>query len=264
MLAIMIATQCTATIIKDADLDGVPDTIDECPHTPFLHEVNSQGCTSKVLTLPEDSSRTNLTLSLGYGYFTNEDLIDREIQYISKAQLNYYHDTYSYTLKTSYYTYHGDKGMQDTILKVKKRFSLKNDTSMKLGVSIKLPSYDFKGNQTDYTLYSSLTHYATFKHSYFTGASYTFIQDKPQKTALQNSYNIYIGNGYFFNTRLYASISYNFSRSKFTTEHHIHTLSSTLYYKINDKFHTSLSYQREIGDEDLHDGLQLQVGMSLW
>ncbi len=264
ILAIMIASQCSADSVKDADLDGVPDSIDQCPHTPFLHEVNSRGCTTKVLTLPEDSSNTNLTLSLGYGYFTNEDLIGRETQYISKAQLSYYHDNYSYTLKTSYYTYHGDKGIQDTVLKIKKRFSLNTNTKFKLGVGIKLPTYDFQGNQTDYTLYSSLTHYLSSKHSFFTGASYTFVKDKPIKTPLQNSYNIYMGDGYFFSTRFYASLSYNLSQSKFTTEHHIHTLSSTLYYKINDKFYTTLSYQREIGDEDLHDGLQFKIGMKLW
>ncbi len=264
LLAIMIASQTLASPIQDSDLDGVPDRLDQCPHTPFLNEVNSQGCTTKILTLPQDSYRDSLILSLGYGYFTNEDLKDREKQYITRAQLSYYHDNWSYTFQTGYYTHQQDRGMQDSILKIKKRFSPNKNTKISAGIGIKLPSYNFQGNKTDYTLYSAVTHYTSIKHSYFAGASYTFVQDKPRLTPLQNSYNIYFGSGYFLRDDFYASLSYTLSQSKFSNESYIHTLSSTLYYKINKTFFSTLSYQREIGDEDLHDGLSLKIGVKMW
>ncbi len=264
IIAIMIASHTLAEPPKDSDLDGVPDQLDQCPNTPFLNEVNRQGCTSKILTLPQDSSDTNLIFALGYGYFTDEDLTTRARRYSTKAQVSYYHDNWSYTLKSSYFSHEQEEGLQDTILKIKKRFPLDTKTKLSLGAGVKLPTYDFQGNRTDYALYTSLTHYANTKYSYFTGASYSFIQDKAIDTAVQNSYNLYLGNGYFFSTNFYASLSYNFGQSKFKKQHHIHTLASTLYYKINKRFFTTLSYQREIGDEDLHDALSIKIGINLW
>ncbi len=260
--AIMIATLAEANTLKDADLDGVPDSIDACAHTPFLHEVDSRGCTINILTLPQDSEKTHFTFSIGYGYSTNEDLVGRETQQITKAQLSYYHDTWSYTLKTGYFTQKEEEGAQDTILKVQKRLTLDSKTKLYLGTGVKLPSYDFQGNKTDYTLYTSLIHYKTPKHSYFTGVNYTFIQDKPDKIPLHNSFELYLGSGYFFTHNFYADFSYSLMQSKFRDAHMIHTLSSTLFYQINQKLFTTLHYNREIGDEDLHDGLSLKLGIS--
>ena len=259
---IMIGTLSMAETFNDADLDGVPDRLDHCPHTPFLHEVDSQGCTTKILKLPQESDTTNLTLSLGYGYNTNEDVVGAERQNVSKAQLSYYHDSWSYTLKTGYFSHHQASGMQDTFFKVKKRFKLTPALNLTLGAGVKLPSYDFQGNKTDYTLYHALNYYPSTSLSYFLGANYTFVNDT-DSVPLQNSYVFYLGSGYFFTNHFYANLSYNYNQGKYRQEETYHTLSSTLYYKINNTFFTTLTYQRAIGDDDLHDGLIVKVGYKL-
>ena len=261
--ALMIGTLSMAGSIKDADLDGVPDRLDRCQNTPLLCEVDSQGCTTKILKIPQESDATNLTLSLGYGYNTNEDVIGAERQNVSKIQLSYYHDSWSYTLKTGYFSEHQEHGMQDTILKVQKRFKLTPSLNFSLGAGVKLPSYDMAGNKTDYTLYHALNYYPTASLSYFLGAHYTFVKDT-HTAPLQNSYVFYLGSGYFFTKRFYANLSYNYSHGKYQTDETYHSLSSTLYYKINKTFFTTLTYQRAIGDEDLHDGLILKVGYRFW
>ena len=263
-IAIMIGTLLAANTIQDSDLDGVPDSIDICPNTPFLSTVNAAGCTTKILKLPQESERKNLTFSLGYGYSTNEDFLDYGKQHSATLQLSYYHDSYSYTLQTGYYHYDDDSDIQDTILKIKKRFHLNDTLNLSIGAGIKFPSYDFKGNKTDYTLYSALHYYPSKYLSYFSGFRYSFIGDDIPDTAVQNSYDFYLGSGYFFTSHLYANLSYSFSHSKFTDEESLHNLSTTLYYKINQQFFTTLTYQRAIGDEDLHDGITVKLGYRLW
>lgn len=250
--------------LLDKDLDGVPDSIDQCPKTPLLHEVNAEGCTTKILKLPEENDTTDLIFSLGYGYNTNEDLSIHTTQNISKLQLSFYHQRWTYTLKTSYYSHDKDKGMQDTILKIKKRFTINPALNINLGAGIKLPGYDYQGNKIDYIFYSSLYYYSSFNLSYFTGINYSFIRDDMPLTPLQNSYDLYLGSGYFFTQRLHGSLSYTYSRSKFKYEETFHTLSTSFYYKINKQFFTTLNYQRRIGDEDLHDGLTLKLGYMIW
>ena len=263
-LGVLLHTLSYAEPIKDQDFDGVPNSIDQCPNTPFLNEVNAQGCTTKILTLPNETEKDSLTLTLGYGFSTNEDLIGRETQETGKIQLGYYHNNWSYSLRTGYYTHNEDSGLLDTTFKIKKRIILTSSLKLGLGLGIKLPTYDFTGNQTDYTLYSSLNYYPTSSLSLFTGLSHTFVKDEKIITPLQDTNNFYIGAGYFFTDDFYANLSYGYSQSKFTTEHAAKSISSTLYYKINKKWFSTLSYSREIDDEDLHDTLSFKMGYKIW
>lgn len=263
LVAIMIATISPAETLIDSDLDGVPDRLDQCQNTPFLHEVDRYGCTTKILKLPQQSDQTNLTLSLGYGYTTNEDLYDDK-EHLSSLQLRYYHDSWSYSLKGAYDTDHEHTNIQDTIVKVKKRFRLSPTINLSLGAGIKLPTLDVAGNQTDYTLYQSLHYYPSASRSYFAGAHYTRVNDDPISLPLQDSYALYLGSGYFITKQFYANLSYSYTQTKYRYEESYHMLSNTLYYKINQTFFTTATYQRAVGDDDLHDGLVFKVGYRIW
>ena len=264
ILSILIATNILADDLKDSDLDGVLDKFDKCPNTPFLNEVDRYGCTSKILKLPEDSSNSNLIMSLGFGYLSDEDNIKREKTYNNIFKLSYYKEDWIYTLSSRYYLDQKDDGFEDIFLKIKRRFSIGLKNKLYLGAGLKVPTGDFKTNKIDYNFYSSLTHYISDKYSYFIGLRYSVVNDKYIDEEIQNSYLIYMGSGYFFNKNFYANLSYSFSQSKFKNNEHINALSSTLYYKINKRFFTTIQYQREIGDEDLHDRLSFKIGVELW
>jgi len=264
IVGMLLYTLSYADSIKDQDFDGVPDYIDQCPHTPFLNEVNAQGCTTKILTLPYETGKESITLTIGYGLSTNEDLIERSTQTTSTVQLGYYRNNWSYSLRTGYYIHNKNSGLLDTTFKIKKRIELTPSLKVGLGAGIKLPTYQFKGNQTDYILYSSLSYYPTSQFSLFTGMNHTFVRDEKITIPLQDTNSFYIGTGYFFSDHFYINLSYGYLQSKFSTEHAAKSISSTLYYKINKKWFSTLSYSQDIDDEDLHNRLNFKIGYTIW
>ena len=275
-----------AETLNDKDLDGVPDTIDQCPNTPFLCEVDSKGCTHNILTLPFETEKENLTMTLAYGFNTNEDLIDREIQYNTRIKLSYYLNNWAYSIQTGYYTHKQDKGTLDTIIRVRKRIKLTPEYVLNIGTGLCLPTYDFRGNKMDELLYTSLHYYPTLALSFFAGYTFTRIGDqetssvlpeplsnanknngKPKETInekIQNTHKFYFGTGYFFTHNFYINIIYNDEKNKFVSEHRVKSISSSMYYKINKKWFTTLYYKYEILDGDKHDNLLFTIGYTLW
>ncbi len=262
-VGIFASTLSYAQGISDKDFDGVPDYRDKCPHTPFLAQVNAQGCTTTILTLPEETEYDSLTLTLSYGFNINENLAGRQKQDITTVQLSYYHNNWSYSLRSGYYSHKTNNGMLDTSFTIKKRIRLTKKLKLGLGVGIKAPTYNFKGNRADYTLYSSLSYYPTRSLSFFSGLSHTFIKDKQIITPLKNTNNFYIGTGYFFTKHLYANVTFGLSESKFTNEHTARSIGTTLYYQINKKWFSTISYTTEI-DEDVHNTFNIKVGYKFW
>jgi hypothetical protein len=259
----MTHTISHALSIEDQDFDGVPDAIDQCMHTPFLNQVDETGCTTKILKLPYETETDGLTIALKTGYSTNDDLIGRTNQRTTKIRATYYHNTWSYTLRTGYYIHNQDRGSIDTTFRIKKRIKVSSKMNFNVSATVKLPTYNFAGNKTDYTFAASLSYYPTSSISIFTGAGHTFINDEQIITPLQDTNYFYIGTGYFFTEKLYGNLSYNYAESKFTTEYTAHSLGTTLYYHINKEWFTTLSYSREF-DEDLHDVLNFTIGYRVW
>ena len=280
ILLTILSPNLNAEGLADSDLDGVPDSTDQCPNTSFLSEVDSKGCTVHILLLPEEELGTDtLILSLGYGYSTNEDLRSREIQRNRTLELNYYKNLWSYTLHTGYYSHNLHDGMLDTTLKARKTFKMDTQHTFSLGAGVKLPTHHYTGNKTDLFVSASVHAYPTQKLSYFAGYSFTRIGDDalPQEaktkqddtenqegTALQNIHKFYVGAGYFFTQKLYGSLRYNLEESKFRDEHNIISFSSSFYYKIDEKWFATLYYKRQIADEDLHDNLIFKLGYHFW
>jgi hypothetical protein len=272
--------------INDKDFDGVPDTIDECPNTPFLNEVDSTGCTTNILTLPFETEKESLVLTLGYGFSTNNDLKNRELQHNTKIKISYYLHNWAYSLQTGYYAHQQDDGTIDTIIRIRKRIKINPNFAINVGAGLRLPSYDFPGNKTDALLYTSLHYYPTASLSCFAGYTYTRIGDDEIPTVvpetpsnnpgnnngkegsnentnyegLQNTNNFYFGFGYFFTKNFYMNLGYSNENNKFVSEHNIKSVNSSIYYKIDESWFTTLYYKREIDDGDLHDNLLFTLG----
>jgi len=259
----LLAGGLCAEGIQDSDFDGVPDTQDNCPNTPFLNQVNSLGCTTSVLRLPDETDYDSMTMTFSSGYENNDDLPGTTQQYKNKFQVNYYRNDWSYSLRSSY-RIGEDEGFGDTTVKIRKRFRLSPEVRLNLGAGLKLPTYDFSGNNTDYKLYSSLYYYPTKSVSFFTGFNYTFIQDEEVIEKLQNRSNLYVGAGYFLRENLYVNIGYAYEKSKYVSEHPEHSLSGTLFYQITDSFFGTLYYKQDVLDEDLHEEFYFKLGYKFW
>jgi len=250
--------------LQDTDFDGVPDRQDNCPNTPFLNQVNARGCTTNVLRLPDETDHDSMTMTLASGYENNDDLPGTTRQYKTKLQVNYYHNDWSYSVRSSYRNREENEGFGDTTLKVRKRFRLTPELRLNLGAGLKLPTYDFPGNRTDYKFYSSLYYYPTKQVSFFGGFNYTFIEDEEVIGELQNRSNLFLGAGYFFREDLYANIGYAYEKSKYVSEHPEHSLSTTLFYQITENWFSTLYYKQDILDEDLHEEFYFKLGYKFW
>jgi len=253
-----------ADSVVDQDMDGVPDTIDKCLNSPFLTEVDSSGCATQELIFPQERDNGSLDIVFGYGYSHDDDNINRETQHTAKLQATYILNDWIYTLRSGYITDNPENGMTDTTFKVKKRFKPTKNFKFSLGAGVRFPTYDFTGNKTDYTLYSSAIYYPLSAVSLFGGANYTFINDEEINSPIQNITALYAGAGYFFSKELYINASYSYSDTKFADYHKIKTLSSTLFYQFSEKWFISLSYSHELDDDDLHNSFDLRLGYSVW
>jgi len=263
LLSILLFTFSNAQSIKDQDMDGVPDDRDQCLNTPFLNVVNDKGCSTNTLLFPEERDNGSLDVSLGYGFSSNEDLIERDTQHTTKLQISYYLDNWSYSLRTGYFSTENESGIQDTTLKIKRKIKVNNALKLGIGLGVKLPTYDFIGNKTDYTIYGSVVYYPKSVLSLFMGASHTFINDDQIITPLQNINTFYIGSGYFFTKNFYANVAYSNAESKFTTNDPSRSVISTLLYRIDDKWFTTLSYSHEIEDQ-LNHAVNVKFGYNIW
>jgi len=272
-----------ANNIQDTDLDGVPDNIDSCPHTPFLNEVNAKGCTTTILRIPQETEeQDSLMFSLSYGFNTNEEFVQRQRQDTSKLELNYFYKSWSISLRGGYYDNNNSSGLLDSSFKIKKRFSIVDNLRWNIGLGVKFPTYDFYGNSTDYTLSSSLNYYPMASLSFFVGFSHTFIKDRVKienddkhdneddhdeeytNTSLQDTHIFYVGSGYFINHNLYINIAYSYVQNKFKKEESIHSLSSTFYYKINKIWFATLLYSQELDSHEEHNAFNFKLGYKVW
>jgi hypothetical protein len=252
-----------AQMIQDQDFDGGPDSIDKCQDTPFLHEVDKQGCTTMILTLPFETESESLIMSLGYGYSTNEDLKNRETQRNTNFQLNYYNNNWNYSLHGGYYTHNAHDGLLDTTLRIKKRIKLNTQWILGISAGVQIPTHDYNGNEADYLLSSTIHYYPSNGLSFFAGYAYTYMGDHDEHIEIedkddddeskspdvieegdhlikieriQNQYRFHLGVGYFITEKVYSNFVYSEKKSKFESEHKSTTLSSTLYYKIDKKW----------------------------
>lgn len=250
--------------MRDQDFDGVADEVDECPNTSFFEKVDARGCTVEILTLPNETRKDSLQLLIGYGVIINEDLLGREEQNIETLKVSYYHNSWSYSLGSGYYQYEEKKGVIDTTIKVKKHLFLTPNLRFGLGAGVKLPTYNFQGNKTDYLLYSSLTYYPIESFSLFTQFRHTFVEDEEIDSKLQDSQYFTGGLGYFVTRNLYLNATYTKGHNKFVSQHDIKSISSTLYYKFNKEWFGLVSYNKEIDDEDAHHVYKLKIGYIVW
>ncbi|MCF6244915.1 MAG: transporter [Sulfurovum sp.] len=253
-----------AADFKDKDFDGVPDSLDQCPNTPFLTQVNAKGCTTETLMLVSDTVTDSLVLSLKFGFITNEDLLGKDTERTNKIRITYYHDDWSYILRTGYLTHSDSTGMLDTTFKIRKRFKPTPNLRVKVSASLRLPTRDFAGNNTDISLSSSFNYYLSKKASLFAGVQHTFVRDEQISIPLQNKSSFYLGAGYFLTKKLYTDISYAYAQSKFTTKYAVKSLRGALSYDINNQWFTTVSYEQDIDDEDTHNTLNFTIGYRFW
>lgn len=257
---------CAAAIqgdaLKDSDMDGVPDSIDVCNHTPFYDTVNRYGCSVKRLVLPDEKDSHSLDLMISYGML--EDIYQKgDWQYLARVEMSYYQKSWIYTLKSSYFSNENQYEIDNTTIGVKKRYFISDTLRITSGIGARIPL----NANTDITLSQSATYYLSETRLCFAGGSYTFVNDKNDKDEepVQNQYTLFLGGGYFMTKNLYGSLSVSRIGSRLKTIGTYNSVTTTLFYQINSKWFTSLVYSYKILEENQNSSnIYLKLGYTFW
>jgi len=247
---------------SDFDMDGVEDSIDNCPNTPITDLVDINGCTIKSLVSPH---HFDIITGISYSQTSYTGIGDSDT--ISESlQVDYYYKDFSVQVSTSYYSSssdsYDDSGMGDSFIGAYYKLYPLSNLNLRFGIGAILPTYDstLNNNNTDYVASLNLS-YMLEKVNIFGGYNYTMVNDddttrvKYQDT---NSYNV--GVGFYPTSKLYLSGSLNSSNSIYEDVDDINTLSIYAFYSINTNWFTNFSYAYGLSDSASDNYVSLRLG----
>jgi len=255
LIKLFLSLSISLLAYSDMDMDGVDDKVDKCQDTPLTELVDLSGCTIKKLVSPQ-----HFDISLGAKYIKNSDIkIDT-----TSIQFDYYYKNLSLSLYSSYYNrdIYGKKksGVDDTYINGYYNIKATNNLSFKIGGGGALPTYDSSNNKLDYTLSSSINYYYN-NFSVLGGVGYTIIGDSDtNSTTYKNSLFYNIGLGYYFNNRLYSSLTYNTISSIYNKSNNIKNISLYNYYQIDKHWFLNLSYTQGLNSASMKRSIGGRVG----
>ncbi len=265
----------SAMAYSDSDLDGVPDSLDKCPNTPFTNLVNKNGCTIKKLA--PTINYHHFDVMVGAEYLTsNFDAAPKTDTYNATFQVDYYYKNFSLQASTSYYTTDSDNysadGMNDSYIGVSYTLYPVKNLSVRLGAGVILPTYDttLNNNNTDYS-FSTYVSYSTLKKVNLFG-SYTYTMINDDDTAVtyadgysytyryQNTSSWSLGAGRYLLSGFYMSASFNNTQSIYRNVDDAQTVSLYGYYSIDKNWFLSLYYAYGLSDTASDHDISLKLG----
>ncbi|SFV53793.1 hypothetical protein MNB_SM-4-398 [hydrothermal vent metagenome] len=267
----ILAFSSTLFAYIDSDFDGVEDTFDKCPNTPFTQLVDINGCTTKSLVSPH---KADIIVGASYSD-SNYQTLNATDTYSTTIQVDYYYENFSLQASTSYFltsaSGYTNTGLNDSFVGAAYQFRPFDSLSVRVGAGALLPTYEtsLNNNKTDYTGSINLS-YTISKVSLFGGYSYTLINDDDtvvtyddnttQEINYQNTSALSGGIGFYMSDSLYTSISYNTSDSIYTTVEDIETASLYAYYGINEHWFSTFSYARGISESASENYASIRLG----
>lgn len=263
LLIIMGIFSANLFAYSDLDMDGVDDSIDKCPNTPFTDLVDINGCSKQSLVSP-----SHFDIIIGANYVgANYSSLNQTDTYSSSLQMDYYYKNFSLQAITSYYTTSGNgyslDGLNDSFIGASYRLQPLQNLSVRLGAGALLPTYktSLNNNNTDYTASLNLS-YALGKANIFGGYSFTVINDDniAGTVTYQNTNAFNAGLGYYFTNKLYLSGAYNTSDSIYTGVEKIRSVSAYGYYSMTDHWFTTLSYAYGLSNSTSDNVASVKLG----
>ena len=260
---LLFLTTLTLFAYTDSDLDGVDDTLDQCPNTPISELVDIKGCSIETL---KTSHRYDIIIGQNYSeidYNTNEKTDTHSMS----LQFDYFYQNFSFQAISAYYSSksasYSDSGLTDSTLAAYYLVPLTNNFRVRMGAGIILPTFDstLNNNNTDYLFTLNAT-YSIDKLNIFGGYSFTKINDDdiPNLITYQNT-NAYSGGlGYYMTDKWYTSTSYNQAEGIYTTMEDIKSLSFYNFYSFNKSWFTTLSYAHGLSDSASNHSFSLRLG----
>ncbi|MDQ1263420.1 MAG: hypothetical protein QG559_421 [Campylobacterota bacterium] len=259
--ALIFLTTATLSLsaYSDYDMDGVEDSNDRCPNTPFNELVDIKGCTIKAL-----QSQHHFDVIYGLSFSeTDYTTIPKSDTISQNLQIDYYYQDFSIQASTSYYDSDYDSGLNDSFIGAYYKVSPENELTLRIGAGAIIPTYDSELDNNNMDFVGSLNlSYMKENINFFGGYSYTVVNDDDILgiVSYQNTNSYSGGVGFYPLKKLYTSISYTNSDSVYKGVEDIETASFYAFYSIDANWFTTFSYSYGISDSASDNSVSLRVG----
>jgi len=242
----------------DNDLDGVDDSVDLCPNTPFEILVDEKGC-----NIAKKRSFVNGSWTLQAGVSRNIDTL-----YDDTSLLNLYLDykTGSWDIAiSSNNTNTGRSGIVD----------LEDDLFVTVGYSFRYDKIDLRlfggtkfafmqeeRNSRDNDYYGGFNVDYTVNNTYdiFAYYSYTLSSDSPN-IDYTNFHSLSLGAGHYIRDNLYGALSYNYIGSYYEGGKDYRSLSLYAIYLFGERTFFSFNYAYGLNASSYDHSILLNFGV---
>jgi len=182
---------------SDYDVDGVEDSIDECPHTPFDILVDKRGC--------EEGKPYRGALTFQAGIISASGSKTENITNV-QLYLNYRYHDWDIALSTFNDIQNTIENLPNTYyVSTGYRFTLLDKVQSKLSIGAKQTT-----RQNDYYINTNLDYSISAKQNIFLFYSYTVAEDSSDET-YDNFHTLSLGTGLLLADNWYSVLSYDFS-----------------------------------------------------
>ena len=263
ILSLLLITSLSLSAYSDYDMDGVEDTLDQCPNTSFNELVDIKGCSTASLVSPH---HFDIIFGLGYSQ-VNYATLEKSDTTTQSVQLDYYYKNFSLQASTSFYNAKSvtsaKKELNDSFLGAYYNVKPNDKLTVRLGAGLIIPTYDdtLNTNNTDYTASLNLS-YIVENINLFAGYGYTVVTDDdiPTSVTYQDTNAFSAGLGFYPSANLYLSAAYHSSESIYLGVDKINTASFYLFYNIDKNWFTNLTYSYGLSDTASDNAVSLRLG----
>ncbi len=251
-LIIPIILSSSLLAFSDQDIDGVDDSIDLCPNTPFDITVNEEGCASSGL----------FTLQIGNDSSFNT--ISKRINNIN-LYLNYSYNLWDFSLSSSNYSVSDittiSKTEDSLYLTLGHTFKQERlNTKLSVGTKFAFLDDNNDSRKNDYFASLNFDYSINLKQNAFLHYNYT-ISGNSETIDYKNLHSVSIGTGYAVNSKWYSALSYNYSSSPYEHGTSYKAISWFNYYALPQNFYISANYARTVNKYPYRHFISLNLGV---
>jgi len=236
---------------QDSDLDGVEDSKDKCPNTPFFVLVDKYGC--PVKEIPPKRRRIKYYFKFGFSHSRDKNY---EANYLT-ASIALSSKKFYVSLRTKYYTFVSNlgSGLGNTSFYISYRKSFDN-VNIFPGLRVTLPTGE------DNIVSNYLSYAPSVFLNYYVGNIDLFMYVERNFTEDLNKKDTWLfsgGFGYIFGEKLYSSLSVDFVESSLRNAYNTYA-NVYILYNVTSKIFTTVYISKGISEFAVDRTLSLKIG----
>ena len=228
----------------DSDIDGVDDSVDLCPGTPFDELVDKHGCSQNKLFPGK--------LIVQIGSDTSFNQIDDTVSNLN-IYANYMIKEWNFSIANSnYYVTNLSNDVAENNLYLTAGYTFVKDnirTRFSVGTKFDLSNWESREQERDNDYYASVNveYFFQKKHNLFFYYSYTASGDS-DVIDYENFHSVSAGYGYSVTDKWYTALSYNYAQNYYPDTDDYRAVSWYNAYRFNKSVYATLNYSHTFDD----------------